>query len=326
MREHARHNLVTFREDQPVWDRVFTVNPAGAGRDQGGERRVRPRPQAHGVAHGLGELLRVRLYPAPRTYHNARREGVFTVSYPRPTQVVLASLAASPSEGDGSKAAAGRAADLPGERGGRGLHPGRVPVPGVRARPHRRRLRGEQPDRRPHRGRPRPARTTCAPRRGTTRPHPRLPATCLPEPGALRRAFERATRSLSRPTSCGRGSDTWTTGAASAADISANAGRAGERLLERLALGRVPLDASRSRRSGYSTSSPGPCGAGLPRAPRAGTRSGGHLYARPGRRERHAPVQLLLGHCDTVWPLGTLEGDAGRGRRTTWSRVPASTT
>jgi len=38
-----------------------------------------------------------------------------------------------------------------------------------------------------------------------------------------------------------------------------------------------------------------------------GQRSGGHLYARPGARKRHAPVQLLLGHCDTVWPLGTLE-------------------
>jgi glutamate carboxypeptidase len=34
--------------------------------------------------------------------------------------------------------------------------------------------------------------------------------------------------------------------------------------------------------------------------------SGGHLYARPRLRERRASVQLLLGHCDTVWPLGTL--------------------
>ena len=41
-----------------------------------------------------------------------------------------------------------------------------------------------------------------------------------------------------------------------------------------------------------------------------GRKSGGHLYARPQKqrgRERHGPVQLLLGHCDTVWPLGTLE-------------------
>jgi glutamate carboxypeptidase len=37
-----------------------------------------------------------------------------------------------------------------------------------------------------------------------------------------------------------------------------------------------------------------------------GQTSGGHLYARPADRERGAPVQLLLGHVDTVWPLGTL--------------------
>jgi len=38
-----------------------------------------------------------------------------------------------------------------------------------------------------------------------------------------------------------------------------------------------------------------------------GRRSGGHLYARPEWRGRRSPAQLLLGHCDTVWPLGTLE-------------------
>jgi glutamate carboxypeptidase len=31
-----------------------------------------------------------------------------------------------------------------------------------------------------------------------------------------------------------------------------------------------------------------------------------HLYARPGRRTARAPRQLLVGHADTVWPLGTL--------------------
>jgi glutamate carboxypeptidase len=38
----------------------------------------------------------------------------------------------------------------------------------------------------------------------------------------------------------------------------------------------------------------------------AGVQSGGHLYARPCRREKRRPFQLVLGHCDTVWPLGTL--------------------
>jgi glutamate carboxypeptidase len=38
-----------------------------------------------------------------------------------------------------------------------------------------------------------------------------------------------------------------------------------------------------------------------------GRRTGGALYARPRVRRRGAPLQLLLGHCDTVWPRGTLE-------------------
>ena len=31
-----------------------------------------------------------------------------------------------------------------------------------------------------------------------------------------------------------------------------------------------------------------------------------HVYARPRERERGAPFQLVVGHLDTVWPLGTL--------------------
>lgn len=38
-----------------------------------------------------------------------------------------------------------------------------------------------------------------------------------------------------------------------------------------------------------------------------GKQTGGHLYARPQQRGKQQPIQLLLGHCDTVWPLGTLK-------------------
>ncbi len=38
-----------------------------------------------------------------------------------------------------------------------------------------------------------------------------------------------------------------------------------------------------------------------------GRDTGGHLYARPCARRRHQPYQLLIGHCDTVWPPGTLD-------------------
>lgn len=32
-----------------------------------------------------------------------------------------------------------------------------------------------------------------------------------------------------------------------------------------------------------------------------------HVFARPARRERGAPSQLIVGHYDTVWPVGTIE-------------------
>lgn len=38
-----------------------------------------------------------------------------------------------------------------------------------------------------------------------------------------------------------------------------------------------------------------------------GRQTGGFLYAAPSRRPRDKGLQLLIGHCDTVWPLGTLE-------------------
>ncbi len=38
-----------------------------------------------------------------------------------------------------------------------------------------------------------------------------------------------------------------------------------------------------------------------------GKESGGMLLAMPAQRPRHRPYQLLLGHCDTVWPVGTLK-------------------
>ncbi len=51
-----------------------------------------------------------------------------------------------------------------------------------------------------------------------------------------------------------------------------------------------------------------------------GHKSGGMLFARPCSRPRHRPEQLLLGHYDTVWPIGTLaempfvvEGDLVKG-------------
>lgn len=39
----------------------------------------------------------------------------------------------------------------------------------------------------------------------------------------------------------------------------------------------------------------------------SGERTGGALFARPARRRSGAPIQLVVIHSDTVWPVGTLE-------------------
>src|SRR5579864_8502435 len=46
--------------------------------------------------------------------------------------------------------------------------------------------------------------------------------------------------------------------------------------------------------------------AGLSVRPFPGRVSAGTLFARPLRRIEQSPLQLLVGHCDTVWPVGTV--------------------
>ena len=38
-----------------------------------------------------------------------------------------------------------------------------------------------------------------------------------------------------------------------------------------------------------------------------GNKSGGYLFARPKQRKKNIPIQLLIGHCDTVWGLNTIK-------------------
>ena len=38
-----------------------------------------------------------------------------------------------------------------------------------------------------------------------------------------------------------------------------------------------------------------------------GKLTGGYLFAKPKNRIKHTPLQLMIGHCDTVWPIGTIQ-------------------
>ena len=73
--------------------------------------------------------------------------------------------------------------------------------------------------------------------------------------------------------------------------------------LERLALAESPSAEPESQEAVLAILSGALAGLGY-EAWRVGGR---HLYARPEARASGGPVQLLVGHCDTVWPLGTLK-------------------
>lgn len=84
----------------PVEGRVYTVAPlvvVGTPEEDGHD--LAPKHMATPI--GRGDLFGFVCTPRHATYRNARRAGVFTVTYPRPEGVVLAALAASPRCGEG---------------------------------------------------------------------------------------------------------------------------------------------------------------------------------------------------------------------------------
>lgn len=97
--------LVDLPVDTPVWDRFFGVYPLVlvATLEEDGSHDIAPKHLAMPMSwdNWFGFVCT----PRHRTYANARRDGVFTVSYPRPRQVVLTSLAAAPRNEEGDKPA-----------------------------------------------------------------------------------------------------------------------------------------------------------------------------------------------------------------------------
>jgi len=88
--------LVELDVSQPVWDRFFWVAPLVliGTREPDGSHDLAPKHMA--MPMGWENYFGFVCTPRHHTYSNIRRDGVFTVSYPRPDQLVLTSLAASP--------------------------------------------------------------------------------------------------------------------------------------------------------------------------------------------------------------------------------------
>lgn len=103
MSEDAYKNLVTLAGDTSPWERMFTVAPLVlvGSKEEDGCFDLAPKHMVTPV--GLFEYFAFVCTPRHKTYHNVQREGVFTVSYPRPSQIVASSLAAAPRCDDSSK-------------------------------------------------------------------------------------------------------------------------------------------------------------------------------------------------------------------------------
>lgn len=115
MAVHESSELVELALDVPPWERVFTVAPLVlvGTREEDGSFDLAPKHMAGPM--GWGNWFGFVCTPRHGTYRNARRTGVFTVSYPRPSQVVSASLAASPRCDDGTKPELGHLPTIPAE-------------------------------------------------------------------------------------------------------------------------------------------------------------------------------------------------------------------
>jgi flavin reductase (DIM6/NTAB) family NADH-FMN oxidoreductase RutF len=100
---HVADDLVALDTDRPIWDRFFGVFPLVlvGSMDERGSFNLAPKH----LAMPLGWDNHYCFVCSPRhtTYRNIRRHGAFTVSYPRPSAVLLASLAAAPRCEDGDK-------------------------------------------------------------------------------------------------------------------------------------------------------------------------------------------------------------------------------
>lgn len=94
---------VAIPTDSPVWDRFFTVAPLVivGTREGGGGYDLAPKHMA--MPLGWRNFYCFVCSPRHATQHNVEATGEFTVSFPRPDQILQVSMAAGPRIEDGSK-------------------------------------------------------------------------------------------------------------------------------------------------------------------------------------------------------------------------------
>lgn len=96
-------NLVALDTGSSIWERFYTVFPLVVIGSLEEDGVVDLAPKHLAIPLSWQNHFGFVCTPTHRTYQNIKRTGEFTVTYPRPSQVVLASLASSARCEDGSK-------------------------------------------------------------------------------------------------------------------------------------------------------------------------------------------------------------------------------
>ena len=111
----GRRQLVDLEPGGPFWDRQFMVFPLVlvGTRDESGASDVAPKHMA--MPMGWDNYFGFVCAQSHSTCSNIGRTGEFTVSYPKPSQVLFTSLAAAPRQVGGSKPSVAALARFPAE-------------------------------------------------------------------------------------------------------------------------------------------------------------------------------------------------------------------
>lgn len=102
MSSSKQNQYVAISLDGPIWDRIFMVAPLVViGTKEGNGYDMAPKHMA--MPMGWENYFGFICSPTHGTYQNIKHYGVFTVSFPKPDQIVYTSLSASPRVEDISK-------------------------------------------------------------------------------------------------------------------------------------------------------------------------------------------------------------------------------
>ena len=87
--------FIALDMDLPIWERFFTIAPlvvVGTKEDDGYDLA----PKHMVTPLGFGKYFGFVCTPRHNTYHNVKKSNGFTVSFPRPEQIIVTSISASP--------------------------------------------------------------------------------------------------------------------------------------------------------------------------------------------------------------------------------------